>query len=63
MKLVYDKYFNDQYADRVNSCPLCHQGPDIRAHQLQCQCDQARAVNLNADDAAERLPVPEEIHG
>jgi hypothetical protein len=61
MKLVYDKYYNSQYGERINNCPLCHQGPDIRAHLVNCQCEQARAINTNTDDEAERLPVPEGI--
>ena len=62
MKLVYDKYSNSQYSERSNDCPLCHQGPDIRAHLLQCQCDEARAINTNTEAEAERLPISKGIY-
>ena len=36
-KLIYDKYANQQYNPKLNTCPFCITGRDTRDHLLECE--------------------------
>jgi hypothetical protein len=56
LKMIHDKYTNQQYSDDPWSCKLCFQGPDNREHLLICQNLDLCCIRHLTGQALERLP-------